>query len=222
MTTPATPPPSARASLAVTQARIWTGTPEQPWAEALAVRDGVVIDIGTNAAITALGAERTVDARGRVIVPGFIDAHVHFIEGGFRLASVQLRDARTTRESSSTRIKAFAATVPAGTWITGGDWDHERLGRRAARRATGSMPVTPRASGLGQPARRPHGAGERRGPARGRRDARDARTSPAARSCATPRGEPTGVLKDNAMALVDRVVPAADRGADAIARSTPR
>ena len=48
-----------------------------------------------------------------------------------RLASVQLRDARTRAEFVA-RIKAFAATVPAGTWITGGDWDHTLLGRRAA------------------------------------------------------------------------------------------
>ena len=72
-------------------------------------------------------AEQIVDAGGRLIVPGFIDAHVHFIDGGFRLASVQLRDA-STREEFVARIKAFAATVPAGTWITGGDWDHSLWG----------------------------------------------------------------------------------------------
>ena len=78
-----------------------------------------------------------IDAAGRLIVPGFIDAHVHFVDGGFRLASVQLRDART-REEFVSRIKAFAATVPPGTWIMGGDWDHSLWGGELCRRVAGS------------------------------------------------------------------------------------
>jgi predicted amidohydrolase YtcJ len=55
---------------------------------------------------------RVIDARGAFVTPGFIDSHVHFVSGGFRLASVQLRDARTPAEFIA-RIKAFAATIPA-------------------------------------------------------------------------------------------------------------
>ncbi len=62
-----------------------------------------------------------------MVTPGFIDAHVHFVNGGFRLSSVQLRDAKTPEEFVN-RIREFAATVPAGTWIIGGDWDHELWG----------------------------------------------------------------------------------------------
>ena len=83
--------------------------------------------VGTNEDARKANAEQVIDAGGRLIVPGFTDAHVHFLQGGSSLASVQLRDART-REEFVARIKAFAATVPAGTWITGGNWDHSLWG----------------------------------------------------------------------------------------------
>ncbi|MEP6731038.1 MAG: amidohydrolase, partial [bacterium] len=68
-----------------------------------------------------------VDGKGMMITPGFTDAHVHFLDGGFALSSVQLRDAKT-KDEFIRRIKAFAATVPKGTWILNGDWDHTSWG----------------------------------------------------------------------------------------------
>src|SRR5258708_6829374 len=68
---------------------------------------------------------RRIDLRGRLLLPGFNDAHVHFLTGGFQLSGVDLRDA-STHEEFSARIHRFAQNVPAGRWITGGDWDHER------------------------------------------------------------------------------------------------
>ena len=62
-----------------------------------------------------------------MVVPGFNDSHVHFIDGGFNLSSVQLRNAKT-KEEFIKRIADFAKTVPTGTWITGGDWDHQNWG----------------------------------------------------------------------------------------------
>ena len=115
-------------TLAVVNARLWTGDQAAPWAEALAVSGERLIAVGTNADIRRLASTVTpIDAGGRLVLPGFIDAHVHFLEGGLRLASVQLRDARS-RDQFVNRIRAFAATVPAGTWITGGDWDHSLWG----------------------------------------------------------------------------------------------
>ena len=115
-------------TLAVVNARVWTGDSARPWAEALAVRDDRIATVGSSAAVRKLvGNARVIDAGGKLVVPGFIDSHVHFVDGGFRLSSVQLRDAKTPAEFIA-RIKAFAATAPKGAWITGGDWDHELWG----------------------------------------------------------------------------------------------
>lgn len=122
-------------TLAVVNARVWTGDARRPWADGIAVRGERIAAVGSSAEIRKLaGGAEVVDAQGQMVVPGFIDAHVHFIDGGFRLSSVQLRDARTPEEFVR-RIKEFAATVPKGTWITGGDWDHELWGGTLPTRA---------------------------------------------------------------------------------------
>jgi len=121
---PAEPP----ATLAIVNATIWIGDPARGTAEAVAISGDRIVAVGTNEEIRArAGAAEVIDAAGQFLVPGFIDSHVHFIDGGQRLASVQLRDANT-REEFVSRIAAFASTVPAGTWITGGDWDHTLWG----------------------------------------------------------------------------------------------
>lgn len=116
-------------TLVVVNARVWTGNIESPWADAVAVAGERIVAVGSSADIRDLAEEgtRIVDAAGGMVVPGFIDSHVHFLDAGLRLSSVQLRDARTPEEFTR-RVKEFAATVPAGTWITGGDWDHTLWG----------------------------------------------------------------------------------------------
>ncbi|MCA6073743.1 amidohydrolase [Fulvivirga sedimenti] len=113
----------------VVSGKIWTGNPEMPFAESMAIKDGKILDIGTKDQITKYIGEKTgvFDHPEGLITPGFIDSHVHFLTGGFRLSSVQLRDAQTPEEFVN-RIQEYAATVPAGTWIMGGDWDHENWG----------------------------------------------------------------------------------------------
>jgi predicted amidohydrolase YtcJ len=203
-------PPEPPATLAVVNARIWTGDPARPWAEALAVAGEDIVAVGTSDEIRARAARATpIDAGGRLIVPGFIDTHTHFLDGGFRLSSVQLRDANS-REEFIRRIREFAATVPAGTWITGGDWDHSLWGGQLPTRAwldeaTTSHPVWINRLD-GHMALASSAALKAAGVTRATRDiaggeiVRDAR------------GEPTGLLKDNAMALVDRVMPPPSTG----------
>jgi predicted amidohydrolase YtcJ len=114
--------------------RIWTGNPAQPSAEAIAIDGDRILAVGSTADTRQLARHATtIDLAGAFVVPGFVDAHVHFVEGGFRLTSVQLRHA-TSREEFVARIKAFAGTVPAGTWIVGGDWDHTLWGGELPRR----------------------------------------------------------------------------------------
>lgn len=107
---------------------VWTGL-EGPTAEALAIRGGKVAAVGTVTEVGRLtGPETTViDATGQFVMPGLIDSHVHFLTGGFGLASVHLRDA-TTPEEFARRIGAFADGLAPGEWITGGEWDHQAWG----------------------------------------------------------------------------------------------
>ncbi len=218
---PPAAPPAAPVTLAVVNARVWTGAPRRPWADAVVVRGDRLALVGGSAEARKLAAAapnaRVVDARGGTLVPGFTDAHVHFVDGGFRLASVRLRDAASPAEFAA-RLAAFAATVPPGTWIRGGDWDHERWGGALPTRAwvdavTPDHPVWVNRLD-GHMALANSAALRRAGVTRATPDVEGGTV---VRDAA---GEPTGVLKDNAMALVDRVVPPptaaqADRAVDA-------
>jgi predicted amidohydrolase YtcJ len=114
----------------VVSGKIWTGNPQMEWAEAMAIVEDSIVAVGSLQEVSPwIGkeTERMETAEGNLILPGFIDSHVHFIDGGFALSSVQLREARTPREFIQ-RIKEYAKTLPEGTWITSGDWDHENWG----------------------------------------------------------------------------------------------
>ena len=117
------------ADLVLRDGVVWTGVLDADRAEAVAVKDGAILAVGSNAEIDAFVSDETtvISLHGRTLTPGFIDAHTHFIAGGFQLASVDLRDADSPDEFAR-RISEFANSVPAGTWITGGDWDHEMWG----------------------------------------------------------------------------------------------
>jgi len=187
---------------------VWTGVRGAPLAEGVAIRGDRIIAVGSADDVRALAGANTrvIDARDGLVVPGFIDTHVHFIDGGFRLASVQLRDAKTPQEFIA-RIAAFARTVPAGTWITGGDWDHQNWGGELPTRAwidsiTPAHPVfVNRLDGHMALAN-----------SAALRLAEVTRSTPEVEGGEIVRmadGEPAGVLKDNAMSLVGRVEPAA-------------
>ena len=199
-----TPPAAKAGTVAIVNARIWTGDDAQPWAQALVIDGDKVGVVGTNDEARKANAEQVIDAGGRLIVPGFTDAHTHFREGGFGLSSVQLRDART-RDEFVARIKAFAATVPAGAWITGGDWDHSLWGGELPTRewidaVTPDHPVwVNRLDGHMSLAN--SAALKLAGITRATKDI------PGGAIVRDRKGEPTGVLKDNAMGPVDAVVP---------------
>jgi predicted amidohydrolase YtcJ len=204
-----TPPESPDyATIAVRDARVWTGNADQPWAEAVASRGDTIIAVGTNEEIDALTGPGTdvISVPGSMLVPGFIDTHVHFISSGSGLASVQLRDAATPDEFSA-RIGEFAKTVTPGEWIMYGDWDHTLWGGDLPRRdwideVTPDNPVwVSRLDGhmalANSEALRLAGV-----------DA-DSADIDGGTIIRYEDGRPTGILKDNAMALVETAIPEA-------------
>lgn len=200
------PEPSPAVTMAIVNSRVWTGDSDQPEAQAVAIADERIAAVGTNEEIRRLAGSGAaiVDAGGQFLVPGFIDTHVHFLEGGQRLASVQLRDAATPQEFAA-RIGAFAKTVPSGTWIMGGDWDHQLWGGDLPRRdwidaVTPDHPVwVNRLDGhmalANSAALRAAGVNRAARDVSGGEIVRDAR------------GDLTGLLKDNAMDLVASKIP---------------
>jgi predicted amidohydrolase YtcJ len=202
--------PAEPADLVFVNGVVWTGATDGASAEAVAVRGNEIVAVGNSVEIEALAGDgtRRIDLDGRLLTPGMVDTHTHFLSGGFQLSSVDLRDAATPEEFAR-RIGAFAQTVPPGSWITGGDWDHERWGGELPERAwiddlTPEHPVlvvrldghmalantlAMELAGLDENGRTPDPAGGTivRGPS----------------------GEAEGVLKDTAMDLVARAIPAA-------------
>lgn len=196
------------ADLMLTKARIWTGSTAAPWAEAVALSRNRIAAVGSDTEILKLRGQKTLvlELPGGLVVPGFIDNHTHFLDGGFQLLSVDLRPARNQQEFAE-RIRQKAETLTPGRWITGGDWDHEtwpgaRLpSKELIDRFTRDIPVF--VSRLdGHMALANSLALEKAGVTRATPDppggtiVRDSQT-----------GEPTGILKDAAMTLVSRHIP---------------
>lgn len=112
--------------LIIINANVRTMDAARPKAEAIAVMGNKIVAVGSTREISALAGNgtRTIDAKGKLVLPGFNDSHVHFLDGGAGLSSVDLRDAKTPQEFVE-RIKNFAAKLPKGRWILNGNWDHE-------------------------------------------------------------------------------------------------
>jgi predicted amidohydrolase YtcJ len=115
------------ASLIVTNAAVYTVDKQQPKAEAVAVIGDRVVAVGSRADIDLWRGPQTkvIDAGGKLLLPGFNDAHVHFIQGGAQLEQVQLTDAATPEEFAK-RIAAQVKKTPKGEWILGGRWDETK------------------------------------------------------------------------------------------------
>lgn len=199
-------PAAATSAVVIVNARVWTGDTAAPWAEAIAVSGDSILAVGRIDSVKALApGAKVIDAAGGMVTPGFIDSHVHFLDGGYALASVQLRDA-ATKEEFIRRIGAFAKTLPKGTWIRNGDWDHQLWGGELPRHdwidsVTPDNPVwINRLDGHSLLAN-----------AAAMRAAKVDRSTPDVPGGAIVRdanGDPTGIFKDNASGLIEPVVPA--------------
>jgi predicted amidohydrolase YtcJ len=201
-------PASSRPADLVVYGRVWTGDSARPWAGGVAVAADRIVEVGDSASIAKLvGSSTKVISNGNALVtPGFADGHVHLLSGGFQIARVNLRDA-TSPAKLTRRLKEHAAKLRPGEWITGGDWDHERWPGAPLPERSWIDSVTPnnpvfvnRLDGHMSLANTPA--------LQLARISRTTRDVPGGTIVRDPRtGEPTGLLKDNARDLVERVKP---------------
>lgn len=111
----------------VINAKAWTGDASQPWVETIAIKDSRIIATGSNALESKFKASNIIDAGGKLVLPGFIDNHVHFMDGAATLLNIDTQSAKTKEDFINT-IRDYALSIPKGEWIMGGIWDHEAWG----------------------------------------------------------------------------------------------
>ncbi|MEW6156540.1 MAG: amidohydrolase [Verrucomicrobiota bacterium] len=201
--------PALSPDLIVFNANVRTLEAASPRAEAVAILGNRIVAVGSSVEIQKLAgsATRQIDAKGRLMLPGFNDAHVHFLSGGFQLSGVDLRDAHSPEEMAA-RLKSFASKIPTGQWITGGDWDHERWAgaplptRQMIDAATPNHPVfVTRLDG--------HMALANSEALKRAGVNRESKDPPGGFIVRDASGGPTGILKDAAMSYVNKLIPAA-------------
>ncbi len=195
------------AELIITNAKVWTVDKSHPRAEAVAVIGDRIVAVGSNAEVEVFrgAATKVIDASGKLLLPGFNDAHVHFVDGGLQLDSVQLNDAVSTDEFVR-RIAEQAKKTPKGEWIQGGDWDETKWNPPNLPTKELIDPVTP-----DNPAflSRYDGHGALANSAALRLAGITAQTPdpPGGVIVRDVQGNPTGALKDAAKDLVIKVIP---------------
>ena len=124
---------SAPADLILTNGVIFTADDNDTIAESVAIKGNRIIAVGTTKDITSrfrlTPNGKTIDLRGKLVTPGFNDAHIHFLNGGVALLNVNLNGAKTLDEALR-RVAERAANTPEGVWITGRGWDHTLWGNK--------------------------------------------------------------------------------------------
>ena len=195
------------ADLILTNGNFWTANPSLPHVNAVAISDGKIVALGTGDEIALLKGPNTqlIDLHGGFAMPGFIDGHTHFVDGGFSLLGIDLRQAKDEAEFARL-IGDRARETPKGTWITGGNWDHEswpsqRLPtRHLIDKVTPDTPVfVDRLDG--------HMALANSHALQLAKITRNTPDPKGGEIVRAENGEPTGVLRDAAMDLVARLIP---------------
>lgn len=196
------------ADLVLLNGTVWTVNPDQPWAEAVALKGDKILEASSSEEIKGMIGDNTqvIDLKGDLVLPGFIDSHTHFLNGGFSLLSIRLRDVES-REEFITRIGDKAKEIEKEVWILDGDWDHQSFDPPELPRKEWIDPVTPhnpvcvnRHDGhmvlVNSLALKLAGITKNTPTPAGGEILKDPET-----------GEPTGILKDAAMNLVMRHIP---------------
>lgn len=139
-TTPSkpSPPPPPRAELVLLSGTVVTFDPQVPAATALAIKDGRIVAVGSDAELKPwIGSDtRVIDLKGRTAVPGLADAHLHLSSLGARAFSINLVGTRSLDEVRA-RVKAAAAAAKKGDWLLGRGWDQNDWAQAAATKRPG-------------------------------------------------------------------------------------
>ncbi len=121
-----------RADIIIVNANVVTINTEKPRAEAVAIRDGRILAVGSYNEVHKYinSATKVLDFEGKTVVPGFVDCHVHMTGlGQQHLQTLDLRNVGSIDEMKR-KIREYADRYPEKSWILGGRWDHERFSER--------------------------------------------------------------------------------------------
>jgi predicted amidohydrolase YtcJ len=200
------------ADIIVVHGRVYTEDPKQPWAQAVAIYRGRIVAVGDDPVIERMRGMGTkvINAGGKLVVPGFVDCHIHFMEGSAKLAWVRLEGAKNLAEIRS-KLSAYAAENPGNGWVLGHGWNYGMFG-------PGKLPIKKdlddifpnRAVSLEGFDGHTYWVNSKALALAGiTRDTPDPANGTIVRDPAT--GEATGALKESATDLVDRVRPTLTR-----------
>jgi predicted amidohydrolase YtcJ len=122
---PAQGPAVAPADVIVVHGRVYTENPKQPWAQAVAIRGAKIAAVGDDSEIEKMRGTGTkvIDAGGKLVLPGFVDCHIHFLDGSFSLGRVNLEGAKDAADIQK-RLREYASQHPGNDWILGRGWNY--------------------------------------------------------------------------------------------------
>jgi predicted amidohydrolase YtcJ len=122
---PAQGPAVAPADVIVVHGRVYTENPKQPWAQAVAIRGAKIVAVGDDPEIEKMRGTGTkvIDAGGKLVLPGFVDCHIHFLDGSFSLGRVNLEGAKDAADIQN-RLREYASQHPGNDWILGRGWNY--------------------------------------------------------------------------------------------------
>src|SRR6266852_5907744 len=125
-------PPIPVADTIILRATVYTGDVSHPWAQAVGIREGKIVAVGDDAAINKLryGGTEVIEGAGHLVLPGFVDCHIHFLDGSLSLGRVNLEGAKDASDIQQ-RLHEYAAKHPGKDWILGRGWNYAMFGPEA-------------------------------------------------------------------------------------------
>jgi predicted amidohydrolase YtcJ len=188
--------------------KIYTVDTKQPWAEAIAIRAGKILAVGTDEEISKLGTDSTrrIDAKGKLVLPGFVDCHIHFLDGSLSLGRVNLDGSKNVADIQR-KLRDYAKEHPASGWVQGRGWDYAMFGKETLPHKKYLDEIFPdRPAFIEGFDGHTYWANSKALQLAGiNRDTPDPPNGKIVRDLQT--GEPTGTLKEAASALMEKVVP---------------